>query len=634
MSGSESRTMGAYRLGRRLGVSATGAVFLAEGPRDAQHGPGQVVVKLLPGPADGPVAREMARQVRAVAALEHPGVVPLFGLAQDGTDTGIVMAYAPGGSLSDVLARGGSVSLPLALGVVSRMVGQLARTLLAAHKIGIVHGNLRPSNVFVRTSPRGRPLAALADFGQAAQVTRTAQALVSATLAPTAGQIGGYVERLRYAAPEQFHGIALPASDQYALALLACEWLTAQYPVAGDGPALLANLARGAVDLASLASPALDGAVRPVLARALAATPEQRYASIEEFAERLEDALAVGVPISGVTMEMASLGQDTGTSRGVLSPMGSSGVRRAGSYIQAAGGSGLLVQPSESHAGVESLAVAQELDLPTGDAPQKTRKRMAIFAVIAVVLALSACSFGVFTLDRGVALRVPTTAGSFAGPNVASKQSLSTTSVISSKDASTGQATLAQLTTRQPTFTDVLATNSQHWQTSSAVFFSDQRLHIVNNDTTTIVAATVPHTATGTAFAAQVNLSVVHGYPSDSAGMRFFVQKQPDGTEAYYAYLISSEGRFGVWLNDSDAARPWTLLSGGYSSALKTGMGATNALAVAVDSGKRSVYVFANGQCIARVPLSSEGPRQGQVGLMVLDGGAEAAFSQYAIFNG
>lgn len=637
MSASGSRSLGAYRLLGKLGESPTGAVFLGEGPRSAQLGLGQVVVKVLADSAEAPQAREAVRQVGAVAALEHPGVIPLFGLVQEHSEVGIAMAYAPGGSLGDVLARGGSVSLPLAIGVVSRMIGQLARTLQAAHEIDIVHGDLRPSNVFVRTSPQGRPLAALADFGQSAKVMREAQALVSVATAPADHEVRSYSQRLRYVAPEQFHGHTLPASDQYALALLACEWLTGQHPVAGSGPALLANLARGNTALASVTHPALDGTVRAVLARALAPEPGQRFASIAEFGSRLEDALAVAVPMSGVTMEMASLGQSEGAAR--LPGSGSYSRAGSGRYVQAAGGSGLLVQPAATREGTNSHALAEALDLPAVDAPQKFRKRLAVAVVVVVMLAIGACSFGVFTMDRGVTLQVPHSAGNFAGPDVAATQSLSTSSVISPQDASTGKAELARLTSPSPTFTDALAGNSHHWPTSSAVFFGgDKRLHVVNSGTTGIALADAPGVTTGAALAARVNISLVRGFASDSAGMRFFVSQNADGTQSYYAYLISAEGRFGVWLYDPDAANRWALLTGGYSSAIRTGMGATNELAVATDSttgsAGGSAFVFANGQCIGRVPLNPGAPARGQTGLMVLDGGAEAAFSDYAVYNG
>ena len=124
-------------------------------------------------------------------------------------------------------------------------------------------------------------------------------------------------------------------------------------------------------------------------------------------------------------------------------------------------------------------------------------------------------------------------------------------------------------------------------------------------------------------------MALVKGVNGDQAGMRFLVQTEPSGATDFYSYLVSSEGRFSIWMTQ---AGTWTELTSGYSSALKVGFNQPNTLAVLVTSDQRATF-FANQKFVTELPLARTGPASGSVGLLVFDGGAEARFSYLSVYS-
>ena len=162
----ERAFFGPYRLLRRLGGGGAGEVYLAESTQPGQDGR-QVAIKILRATADNPMSQAVGRDVTRVATFDEKHIIPYRDVVADGTALGVVMAYAPGGSLGDELRQSDLVPLPLAPAIVARIVSQTARALSVAHATGITHGDLKPSNIFVRTSSHGAPIATISDFGQA-----------------------------------------------------------------------------------------------------------------------------------------------------------------------------------------------------------------------------------------------------------------------------------------------------------------------------------------------------------------------------------------------------------------------------------------------------------------------------------
>jgi serine/threonine protein kinase len=245
-----------YRLGEQLGEGATGVVYRAT------DGEREVAVKLLR--ATDPVAQQrFAREAKLAGAGESRHLVPILDLG----DGYLVMPLYRGGSLADRLRAVWRLSVADTIDLAA----QLAKGLDALHAHGIVHRDVKPSNVLFD----GEGTAALADFGLARGE--------ESTLLTRDGQLVGTPH---YLAPELIEGAAAtPASDVYALGCVLYECLAGRPPFAGRGDAQIgfAHLVEPPPDprarrpelsadmsAAVVSALAKDPAVRPTTATALA----------------------------------------------------------------------------------------------------------------------------------------------------------------------------------------------------------------------------------------------------------------------------------------------------------------------------------------------------------------------------
>jgi hypothetical protein len=233
-AGTGSLLAGRYRLIERVGAGGMGTVYRA---RDELLGR-DVAVKLFHSEQAGGVEeRRKVGEATMLASLSHPCLVTLFD-ACIGTNAPayLVMEFIAGPTLRQRLEDG-----PLELDEAAAMACDLAAALEAVHAAGIVHRDVKPSNVMLRAQGRAPAArtghqAVLADFGVAH--------LVDSTRLTTPGDVIGTAA---YIAPEQVRGHApVPASDVYSLGLLLIEAITGRHPFA-DAPAaslLLARLTR------------------------------------------------------------------------------------------------------------------------------------------------------------------------------------------------------------------------------------------------------------------------------------------------------------------------------------------------------------------------------------------------------
>ena len=267
-----SRVAG-YLLEKLVGVGGMAVVFRA---RDERLGR-VVALKLLAG--DEVVRKRFVREARAVAAVDHPHIIPVYEAGEAEGVLFIAMRFVAGDDLRVVVTREGALRPRRAAAFIS----PVASALDAAHDAGLVHRDVKPANMLVDVGP-GRPEHVyLSDFG-------VARGVMSSSGLTRAGQFLGTPD---YAAPEQISGRDVDGrADQYALACVAYTLLSGTVLFRREVPmaVLYAHLSVPPPRL-TVARPELPDAVNQVLARALAKEPDDRYDSCGAFADALREAL-------------------------------------------------------------------------------------------------------------------------------------------------------------------------------------------------------------------------------------------------------------------------------------------------------------------------------------------------------
>jgi serine/threonine protein kinase len=267
--------VGGYLLERLVGVGGVAAVFRA---RDERLGR-VVALKLLAG--DDIVHQRFTREAHAVAAVDHPHIIPVYEAGESGGVLYIAMRFVAGDDLRVVVGRDGALPARRAVGFIS----PVASALDAAHAAGLVHRDVKPANMLVDVGPHRPEHVYLSDFG-------LARGVMSLGELTGAGQFLGTPD---YAAPEQISGRPVDGRvDQYALGCVAYALLTAQVPFVREEPmaVLYAHLSAPPPRVTAI-RPDLSDAVDEVVAQAMAKAPEDRYDSCGDFADALRDALGV-----------------------------------------------------------------------------------------------------------------------------------------------------------------------------------------------------------------------------------------------------------------------------------------------------------------------------------------------------
>ncbi len=262
-----------YRIEELLGRGGMGEVHRALDVRLARP----VALKLLaPSVASD---ERLLRESRLAAALDHPNVIPIYEAGERDGRLFIAMRYVAGGDLKALLRREGALAPARAVAIA----GQVADALDAAHRRGLVHRDVKPSNVLLDDQD-GREHCYLADFG----LTQSA-----AERGPADGQFMGTID---YVSPEQIRGEQLDGrADQYGLACLLFECLTGTVPYRrrSDVAAIFAHLEEP-VPAASDREAGLPAALDPVLARGMAKRPEERHESCGALVAAARAALGLG----------------------------------------------------------------------------------------------------------------------------------------------------------------------------------------------------------------------------------------------------------------------------------------------------------------------------------------------------
>lgn len=373
--------VGGFRIERELGRGGMGVVFLAEQVNLRRKVALKVIAPHLSGDPD--FTARFEREARLAASLDHPNVIPIFETGSVEDLLYLAMRYVPGADLGAVLASQGALEPERA----ANIAGQLGAALDAAHANGLIHRDVKPGNVLLANSdPDGHIY--LTDFG----LTKEASGGQSAQITGT----GQWVGTVDYIAPEQLDRRPIDArTDVYSLGCVLYQLLSGHVPY--EGTSLQKMFSHGSSAPPSLEAfdPELAARFDPVIARAMAKDPDERYPSAGDLgrgALAASTGTQVRVPERSVAAGAAAEGEsDSEIATQIVGATSSANTRtepRSGPRAKRA------VPPPIAPAPAPTTA---------GATPPPTRKRGSRLLIPAAVIAavLLAASVGAFLASRG-----------------------------------------------------------------------------------------------------------------------------------------------------------------------------------------------------------------------------------------
>jgi serine/threonine protein kinase len=272
------KQLGPYQVVEPLGEGGMAAVYKAYQPSMERY----VALKILPGRLTNKLEfmGRFEQEAKILAQLQHPHILPVFDYGQADDHPYIAMPFLQSGDLTDVM-----MGRPLPLDQLRRIISQVGDALDYAHQRGLVHRDVKPSNVLL--DERGNCL--LTDFGIAKIIE--GEVPVNFTIE------GAFIGTPAYMSPEQGAGQKLDGrSDIYALGIMLYELATGRVPYRAETPlAVVMKHMSDPLPLPRKLNPALPEAVERVILKALAKQPEDRYATAGHMVQALRTAIPEAV---------------------------------------------------------------------------------------------------------------------------------------------------------------------------------------------------------------------------------------------------------------------------------------------------------------------------------------------------
>jgi predicted Ser/Thr protein kinase len=264
--------LGPYRIIEQIGVGGMATVYKAFQPAMDRY----VAVKVIASQfaQDPTFTQRFRREARAIAQLEHAHILPVYDYGEAGGLSYLVMRYLEAGTLEERLAQGQPSLLE-----VNRIIGQVGGALDYAHRVGVVHRDVKPSNVLI--DAEGNTY--LTDFGLAKMV---------GTPSHLTG-VGVGIGTPTYMSPEQGQGAKVDArTDVYSLGVMLYRMVTGRVPYDAETPlAIVLKHVHEPLPLPRSIRPDLPEGVERVILRAMAKEPEDRFQTVKEMVYALDAAV-------------------------------------------------------------------------------------------------------------------------------------------------------------------------------------------------------------------------------------------------------------------------------------------------------------------------------------------------------
>ena len=280
--------IGRYEIKAELGRGGMATVYHGYDPRFER----EVAVKVLPSEllhSDPQFKLRFEREAKIIAKLEHPSIVPVYDVGDEGGQPYFVMRYMNGGSLSERIK-----SKTMSIEDAAKILGQIAPGLDEAHSKGIVHRDLKPSNILFDS--KGIPY--ISDFG----IAKLAQAQGNVTGS-------GIIGTPAYMAPEQASGETVDGrSDIYALGIILFEMLTGRQPYEADTPMAIAikHITDPVPEILEV-NPSLPKNIDKIIKTAMAKKPDDRFVTSVDMVNDIRAVGAGGKPeFRTITMKNAA----------------------------------------------------------------------------------------------------------------------------------------------------------------------------------------------------------------------------------------------------------------------------------------------------------------------------------------
>ncbi len=368
------QTLGHYRIVSELGSGGMGTVYLAEDTKLGRN----VALKVLPAEmARDPERRgRFVREARAVAALNHPNIVVIHSVEDDGEIPFLTMEHVTGRRLTQMIQPEGmrlrdffSAAIPL------------ADAINGAHRQGVTHRDLKPDNVMINDEGRVKIL----DFGLAKlfEAAPAEHGMNTMTVADVATREGKILGTAAYMSPEQAEGKAIDArTDIFSLGVILFEMLTGRRPFTGDSQmSTLSSVLRDMPPGVNEVKPELPRHLGRIVNRCLAKEPDRRY----------QTALDVRNELEGLRDEVQSDAGPLSTSAGGLSTAGGSWAGQPSSLVSSASHPAMAPStagPSATSSPGAGPSTASGVMPPAGSRPSRRMLGVGAIAIVAIAAAV------------------------------------------------------------------------------------------------------------------------------------------------------------------------------------------------------------------------------------------------------